>query len=224
MKCCVCGKEIEKKLDGSLKGRAFLGEAEPFRGKPFCTKACLHKAEREYTKQSKAKNINQSSKKETQEIVSEPSKGNLTGENQGLNQDQISNETITLKKKPQLATYQGKYPGWQDLTDYIMLIYPPDTVDWMMCAMQIKKIIAEYGLTCDGIRDILIYAIDIEKHQVLSNYGLGQFIPKYILPQQKFVERLQANREIARDGLTDNVEVIKPKHKRKNYKVALEDF
>ena len=64
-------------------------------------------------------------------------------------------------------------------------------------------------MTCNEIRMVLKYAIEIEGQSVNVEYGIGQFIPKFIEPCMKFVEQLKKAKELSEDMEDEEVVVRK---------------
>ena len=116
------------------------------------------------------------------------------------------------------------YPNWTKLTDYIRDIWPEPVSNWQLMAIQIKNFIKTYNLTCDDIRAIIRYAVEYDGAIIDPEYGLGQFIPKYIEPTTQFVESIQSNWKQAKDLPDDEVIVSKPVKQSSNVWIKLEDF
>ena len=79
-------------------------------------------------------------------------------------------------------------------------------------------------MTCDDIRAIIRYAVEYDGAIIDPEYGLGQFIPKYIEPTTNFVESIQSNWKQAKDLPEDEVIVGKPVKQSSNVWIKLEDF
>lgn len=71
------------------------------------------------------------------------------------------------------------------LTDYIQAIWPVEP-NWEWFTKQIKSICTETGLTHNEMRIVLRYCIEYKELQVDENYGLQQFVPKYIKEAMDF--------------------------------------
>ena len=84
------------------------------------------------------------------------------------------------------------------LKDYINNQWNED-VNWSATIQYIKYIKENYGLSYVDIYGILRYAIEIEEQEVNPEYGLGQFIPKYIEPYQDFIHKIQTSRRESED-------------------------
>lgn len=80
------------------------------------------------------------------------------------------------------------------LTDYIQAIYQ-NNVNWPFISKQIKTYIEDYNLNYNQIRAILKYAIEYEQETINIEYGLGQFIPKYIDAFNIFYQTIQNNKK-----------------------------
>lgn len=109
---------------------------------------------------------------------------------------------------------------YRKLTDYIKEIYAPNKVNWGHVAKQIDSFVKGYDLTYLQILDIIKYVIEYENKEVMPEYGLNQWLPKFITPALDFYEDLQERQNFILPK--ENVIVIKNKYK--NYKKTLEDF
>lgn len=90
------------------------------------------------------------------------------------------------------------YPGYDKLRDCIRDLWGgSEYVNWPQMVKSIKILVEKQHMNCDGIRKIMQYAVEYEGHIVDVNYGIGQFIPKYIAPYESFRKAIQANREEA---------------------------
>ena len=84
------------------------------------------------------------------------------------------------------------------LKDYIRDLYGgSENVDWLRVTKQIDSIKEKYKLTDKDIYDIIKYAIELEQHELDYDFLLGQFIPKYISPWNKFRKQMTLNQETA---------------------------
>ncbi len=133
-------------------------------------------------------------------------------------------EKAEAKKAKASEETKEKFPGWRNLTDYIATLYPVGTINWMLFAKQIKSYMKEYGLTCDDMRIAIRYAVEFENFVTNPNYGLNQFIPKFVEPSRKFKERIETNRKLA-DCLEANPVVnVQNKSAQRKYYGKVEDF
>lgn len=108
------------------------------------------------------------------------------------------------------ATKAEPYPNYNKLTDYIKLQWGgSENVNWMLTHKQIKYLVEKQSISCNEIRMVLKYAIEIEGRSVDVEYGIGQFIPKFIEPCRKFVEQLKKAKELAEDMEDEEVVVRK---------------
>ena len=108
------------------------------------------------------------------------------------------------------ATKAEPYPGYNKLTDYIKLQWGgSENVNWMLTHKQIKYLVEKQAMSCNEIRMVLKYAIEIERQSVDVEYGIGQFIPKFIEPCMKFVEQINKAKELAEDMEDEEVVVRK---------------
>ena len=71
------------------------------------------------------------------------------------------------------------------LTDYIQAIWPVEP-NWKWFARQIKNLCTETGLTHNEMRIVLRYCIEYKELQVDENYGLQQFVPRYVKEAMDF--------------------------------------
>lgn len=102
------------------------------------------------------------------------------------------------------------FPGYNKLFDYIKLQWGGnENVNWMLTSKQVKFYIKEYGMTCKEIKMVLKYAIEIEGKPVDIDYGIEQYIPRFIEPCRKFVEQLDRAKELAEDMEDEKVVVRK---------------
>lgn len=129
---------------------------------------------------------------------------------------------VLLEQKAN-ATKAEPYEGYNKLTDYIKLQWGgSENVNWMMTHKQIKHLVEKQSMPCNEIRMVLKYAIEIEGVVVDIEYGLGQFLPKFVEPCMKFVEQLEKAKELAKD-MEDN-EVVFRKISKQVKKVKEEDW
>lgn len=116
---------------------------------------------------------------------------------------------VLLEQKAN-ATKAEPYEGYNKLTDYIKLQWGgSENVNWMMTHKQIKHLVEKQSMSCDDIRMVLKYAIEIEGVVVDIEYGLGQFIPKYVEDCFKFVEQIERAKELAEDMEDEKIVVRK---------------
>lgn len=117
------------------------------------------------------------------------------------------NELVAQKESKAKAE---PYPGYNKLTDYIKAQWGgSENVNWMLTYKQIKHLVEKQAMSCNEIRMVLKYAIEIEGECVDVEYGIGQFIPKFIEPCMKFVEQINRAKEIAEDIEEEEVVVRK---------------
>lgn len=129
----------------------------------------------------------------------------------------------TLLEQKANTTKAEPYPGYNKLTDYIKTQWGgSENVNWMMIHKQIKHLVEKQAMSCNEIRMVLKYAIEIEGVCVDVEYGLGQFLPKYIDPCMKFVEQINRAKELAKD--MGNEEVVVRKVSKQVKKVKEEEW
>lgn len=90
-------------------------------------------------------------------------------------------------------------------------IYP--IPNWSYLMKQIKHYCSEYNLNYTSMYLIIDYALTCEHHAPNSDYGLGQFIPKYIQGTVELYKQIERNRKYAEehpDLLTPEVIRVKP--------------
>lgn len=105
---------------------------------------------------------------------------------------------------------QNRAPAPQrQLTDYIQAISDVEP-NWAYIIRQSKAIEKNYGLDQKQQLLVIRFAVEFEGAEFMSEYGLGQFFPKYIQPYQEFVDELKSGYDAARDMLPDAVHKIKP--------------
>lgn len=115
---------------------------------------------------------------------------------------------VLLEQKAN-TTKAEPYPGYNKLTDYIKDKWGgSENVNWMLTHKQIKHLVEKQAMSCNEIRMVLKYAIEIEGECVDVEYGLGQFFPKYIDPCMKFVEQINRAKELA-ESMEDEEVVVK---------------
>lgn len=115
------------------------------------------------------------------------------------------------------------YPGYNKLTDYIKTQWGgSENVNWMMTHKQIKYLVEKQAMTCNEIRMVLKYAIEIEGKCVDLEYGIGQFIPAFVEPCREFVGQLKRAKELAED--MEDEEVVVRKVSRQVKKVKEEEW
>ena len=108
------------------------------------------------------------------------------------------------------ATKGELYPGYNKRTDNIKLQWSgTENVNWMLTHKQIKHLVEKQGMTCNEIRMVLKYAIEIEGQSVDVEYGIGQFLPKFIEPCMKFIEQINRAKELAEDMKDEEIVVRK---------------
>lgn len=95
----------------------------------------------------------------------------------------------------------------RQFTDYIQSICDIEP-NWPYIAKQIKAIEKEYGLSCKQQLLIVRYAVEFDGAQYNSNYGLGQFFPKYIEPCKRFIAALKENEQSADKVSEDEVQTV----------------
>lgn len=129
----------------------------------------------------------------------------------------------TLLEQKANAPKSEPYPNYNKLTDYIKAKWGgSENVNWMMTHKQIKHLVEKQAMTCNEIRMVLKYAIEIEEACVDVEYGIGQFIPKYVEPCMKFVEQIERAKELAED--MEDEEVIVRKASKQVKKVKEEEW
>lgn len=127
----------------------------------------------------------------------------------------LEQKANTIKAEP--------YPGYNKLTDYIKVQWGgSENVNWMMTHKQIKYLVEKQNMTCNEIRMVLKYAIEIEDECVDVEYGIGQFLPKFIEPCMKFVEQIKKAKELAED--MEEEEVVVRRVSKQVKKVKEEDW
>ena len=138
--------------------------------------------------------------------------------------NQYCDEKTKAKSKPK--TKQPKIDGWREMTDYISGLYPYGSINWMLFSRQIKSLMNEYDLTCDDIRIAIRYAVEFEGYTTNPEWGIGQFIPKYVEPSRRFREQI-ANNNLMANGIDEvNQPIIQVKHKSttRKYYGKVEEF
>ena len=117
------------------------------------------------------------------------------------------NELVAQKESTPKAE---PFPGYNKLTDCIKTQWGgSENVNWTLTYKQIKHLVEKQAMSCNEIRMVLKYAIEIEEVGVDVAYGIGQFIPKYIEPCMKFVEQIKKAKEMAEDMEDEEVVVRK---------------
>lgn len=102
------------------------------------------------------------------------------------------------------------FPGYNKLFDYIKLQWGGnENVNWMLTSKQVKFFIKEYGMDCKEIKIVLKYAIEIEGNPVDIDYGIEQFIPRYVEPCRRYIEQLDKAKELAENMEAEEVVVRK---------------
>lgn len=130
------------------------------------------------------------------------------------------NELVAQKESTPKAE---PFPGYNKLFDYIKLQWGGnENVNWMLTSKQVKFYVKEYDMTCKEIKMVLKYAIEIEGKAVDIEYGIEQFIPRYIEPCREFVEQLEKAKELAED--MENEEVVVRKVNKQMKKVKEEEW
>lgn len=126
------------------------------------------------------------------------------------------NELIAQKESKAKAE---PYPGYNKLFDYIKLQWGgSENVNWMLTSKQVTSLVKKHGMTCKEIKMVLKYAIEIEGEPVDIEYGIGQFIPKFIEPCMKFVEQIEKAKELAEDMEDEEIVVRKVSKQMKKVK------
>lgn len=129
----------------------------------------------------------------------------------------------TLLEQKANTTKAEPYLGYNKLTDYIKTQWGgSENVNWMLTHKQIKHLVEKQAMSCNEIRMVLKYAIEIEGECVDVEYGIGQFLPKFIEPCMKFVEQIQRAKELAKD--MGNEEVVVRKVSKQVKKVKEEEW
>lgn len=128
-----------------------------------------------------------------------------------------------LLKQKVNATKAEPYPNYNKLTDYIKAKWGGnENINWMLTHKQIKHLVEKQAMSCNEIRMVLKYAIEIEGAVVDIEYGIGQFLPKFIEPCMKFVEQIERAKELAED--MEDEEVIVRKASKQVKKVKEEEW
>ena len=126
------------------------------------------------------------------------------------------NELVAQKESTPKAE---PFPGYNKLFDYIKLQWGGnENVNWMLTSKQVKFFIKEYGMTCKEIKMVLKYAIEIEGKPVDIDYGVEQYIPRYVDPCMKFVERIERAKELAENMKDEEIVVRKVSKQMKKVK------
>lgn len=129
----------------------------------------------------------------------------------------------TLLEQKANATKAEPYPNYNKLTDYIKLQWGGnENVNWMLTSKQVKFFIKKYDMTCKEIKIVLKYAIEIEGKPVDIDYGIEQYIPRFIEPCRKFIEQLDRAKELAED--MEDEEFVVRKVSRQVKKVKEEEW
>lgn len=129
----------------------------------------------------------------------------------------------TLLEQKANTTKAESYPNYSKLTDYIKTQWGgSENVNWMLTHKQIKHLVEKQSMSCNEIRMVLKYAIEIEGECVDLEYGIGQFIPKFVEPCMKFVEQLKKAKELA--GNMEDEEVVVRKVSKQVKKVKEEEW
>lgn len=98
-----------------------------------------------------------------------------------------------------------KSESYTQLTGLLNEIYI--NPNWPFLTSQIKNICKEYNVTYGQIRQTIKYAVEIERIDVQSEYGLYQFIPRFLEPTKDFINKIVSNnKEI---DLTDEESYVK---------------
>ncbi len=129
----------------------------------------------------------------------------------------------TLLEQKANATKAEPYSGYNKLTDYIKTQWGgSENVNWMMTHKQIKYLVEKQSMSCNEIRMVLKYAIEIEGECVDIEYGIGQFLPKFIEPCMKFIEQINRVKELAED--MEDEEIVFRKISKQVKKVKEEEW
>lgn len=118
-------------------------------------------------------------------------------------------------KTPKLNEQERK--DRRQLTDLIQEMWG-EGVNWPLLTAQLKNIMEDYELTHKEVYYILKYCRDYEQVPVNTDYGLYQFIPKYIMAVEEFRVKLAEAREKADEIgkiLPIKVKKYRPQHKLK---------
>ena len=131
-------------------------------------------------------------------------------------EEKLSKKSHCTQKNSKLNDKEKQ--EYKNLTDYIQLLHSPYDVNWNLWTSQIKNACKEYSLTYKDIRGIITYAKKYDMNFVFdSEYGLGQFIPKYIQPFFDFRELTERNAKIAETFEIPEPIKIKRTQQRKRY-------
>lgn len=107
---------------------------------------------------------------------------------------------------------------YRNLTDCIQLLHSPYDVNWNLWTSQIKNACKDYNLTYKDIRGIIKYTNKYVAGFVFdSEYGLGQFIPKYIQPYFEFKEQIDEILQMAETFEIQEPVKVKRTQQRKRY-------
>lgn len=129
----------------------------------------------------------------------------------------------TLLEQKANKTKAESYPNYSKLTDYIKTQWGgSENVNWMLTHKQIKHLVEKQSMSCNEIRMVLKYAIEIEDECVDLEYGIGQFLPKFVEPCMKFVEQINRAKELAED--MEDEEIVVRKVSRQVKKVKEEEW
>lgn len=101
-------------------------------------------------------------------------------EKQKINTSKTTNSTNQPKPKSDRVK----------LTDYIQDKWPVEP-NWQWISRQIEDLCQENVLTYNDMRLVLKYCVDIKGLEVDGQYGLQQFIPKYVEEAIAFMDDLE---------------------------------
>lgn len=134
------------------------------------------------------------------------------------------NKEIAETGSPKASKDKTTYPGWKKLSDYVDSIWPEKITNWALYSGQAKDFMRIYGLTCDDIGYIIVYAIKYAGHVINPDAMLAQFIPRYLMPAMEMKAKILENRKMAEDMPDDEIIKGKTNESKTNPWIKLEDF
>lgn len=119
------------------------------------------------------------------------------------------------------------YPGLNKLKDCIRDYWGgSENVNWQLTMKWIKYFVEEKGLTCDEMRNTIIYAIKLDNYEINLQHGINQIFPKFIEPYQKFIADYQKNLEAAKKLPDEEYRIVSNTNsiRQKRYNIKDEDW
>lgn len=127
------------------------------------------------------------------------------------------NRFCALKKSPkEVVNYKPKTgTDRRKFTDFLQMWFPYEP-NWALLMKQAKDIQEEYEIDWHEMYLVLKYCKDYEQIELIPEYGLYQFFPKYIQPMRLFKDKCSQSRKEAENWDCSQIRYIIKKSNHRN--------